>query len=72
MPCADYLREKDGANLKSTRYFQENMEKAKMEILKNTGHIVNEENPGKKADWQSFANLLIKTKNLYACSAKSI
>lgn len=29
MPCADYLREKDGANLKSTRYFQENMEKAK-------------------------------------------
>ncbi len=43
-----------------------------MEILKNTGHIVNEESPGKKADWQSFANLLIKTKNLYACSAKSI
>ncbi len=58
--------------MKSTRYFQENMEKAKMEILKNTGYIVNEENPGKKADRQSFANLLIKTKNLYACSAKSI
>lgn len=38
--------EKDGANLRSARYFRENMENAQMKILENTGHIVNEESPG--------------------------
>ena len=37
--------EKDNANLKSTYYLAENIENAKLEIMKNTGHIVNEENP---------------------------
>lgn len=36
---------KDRANIKSANYFHENMKKAKLEILENTGHIVNEENP---------------------------
>ena len=37
--------EKDNANLKSAYYLAENIENAKLEIMKNTGHIVNEENP---------------------------
>ena len=37
--------EKDSANLKSAYYIAENIENAKLEIMKNTGHIVNEENP---------------------------
>ena len=35
----------DGANMKSALYFSENIPGAKLEILENTGHIVNEENP---------------------------
>lgn len=35
----------DGANIKSAYYFKENINNAKLEILENTGHIVNEENP---------------------------
>ena len=35
----------DSANMKSALYFSENIPGAKLEILENTGHIVNEENP---------------------------
>mgnify|MGYP001625443447 FL=1 len=37
--------EKDNANIKSAYYIAENIKNAKLEIMKNTGHIVNEENP---------------------------
>lgn len=37
--------EKDKASRKSAAYFQENMKNAKVEIIRNTGHIVNEEAP---------------------------
>ena len=37
--------EKDNANLKSAHYLAKNIENAKLEIMKNTGHIVNEESP---------------------------
>lgn len=37
--------EKDSANIKSAYYFYENIQNAKLKIIENTGHIVNEENP---------------------------
>lgn len=37
--------EKDNANIKSAYYLFENIKDSKLEIIKNTGHIVNEENP---------------------------
>lgn len=37
--------EKDKANMKSAYYLAENIKNAKLEIIKNTGHIVNEESP---------------------------
>ncbi len=37
--------EKDNTNMKSAHYLAENIKSAKLEIMKNTGHIVNEENP---------------------------
>ena len=37
--------EKDNANIKSAYYLAENIENAKLEIMKNTGHIINEESP---------------------------
>ena len=37
--------EKDNANIKSAHYLAENINNAKLEIMKNTGHIINEENP---------------------------
>ena len=37
--------EKDNANIKSGYYLSENIKNAKLEIMKNTGHIINEENP---------------------------
>lgn len=37
--------EKDKANMKSAHYLAENIEHAKLKIIKNTGHIINEENP---------------------------
>ncbi len=46
--------EKDNANLKSAHYLAENIENAKLEIMKNTGHIINEENP------EELAKLLIE------------
>ena len=36
---------KDRANMKSAHYLSANIETAKLEIIENTGHIVNEENP---------------------------
>lgn len=37
--------ENDSANIKSAHYLAENIENAKLEIMKNTGHIINEESP---------------------------
>lgn len=37
--------EKDSANIRSADYLAENIKNAKLEIMKNTGHIINEENP---------------------------
>ena len=37
--------EKDSANMKSAHYLTENIKNAKEEIIENTGHVVNEENP---------------------------
>lgn len=36
---------KDRANIQSAYYFTEHIQNAKLEIIENTGHIVNEENP---------------------------
>jgi len=36
---------KDGAFIKSAHYLAENIKNAKLKILENTGHIVNQENP---------------------------
>ncbi|MDD3168813.1 MAG: alpha/beta fold hydrolase [Eubacteriales bacterium] len=36
---------KDSANIKSAYYLSENIPGAKLEIIENTGHVVNEENP---------------------------
>ena len=37
--------ENDNANLKSAYYLAENIKNAKLEIMKNIGHIINEETP---------------------------
>ena len=37
--------EKDNANIKSAHCLAENIENAKLEIMKNIGHIINEESP---------------------------
>ena len=37
--------EKDNANIKSAYYLSKNIKNSKLEIIKNIGHIVNEENP---------------------------
>ena len=37
--------EKDNANIKSAYYLSENIKDSKLEIIKNTGHVINEENP---------------------------
>ena len=37
--------EKDNANIKSAYYLSEHIKDSKLKIIKNTGHIVNEENP---------------------------
>lgn len=36
---------KDRSNMKSAYYLSENIQNAKLKIIENTGHIVNEENP---------------------------
>ena len=38
------------ANIKSAHYLAENIKNAKLEIMKNTGHIVNEESPKELAE----------------------
>ena len=42
--------EKDTANIKSAYYLSENIKDAKLKIIKNTGHVVNEENPKELAE----------------------
>lgn len=37
--------EKDSANIKSAYYFQKNIKNAKLKIIGNIGHVVNEESP---------------------------
>ena len=37
--------EKDNANIKSADYLSKHIKNSKLEIIKNTGHIINEENP---------------------------
>ena len=37
--------EKDRANRKSAYYLSQNIENARLQIMKNTGHVVNEESP---------------------------
>ena len=37
--------EKDNSNIKSAHYLAENIKNAKLEIMKNAGHIINEESP---------------------------
>ena len=36
---------KDSANIKSAYYLSENIRNAQLQIIENTGHVVNEENP---------------------------
>ena len=42
--------EKDSANMKSAQYLSQNIHGAKLKIIENTGHIVNEESPRVLAD----------------------
>lgn len=42
--------EKDSANIRSADYLAEKIENAKLEVIKNTGHIVNEESPKELAE----------------------
>lgn len=45
IPTLIICGKKDGANMKSAYYFAENIKNAKLIIMENTGHVVNEENP---------------------------
>jgi len=36
---------KDGMNIRSAHYLKENIKNAKLKIIENTGHVINEENP---------------------------
>ena len=42
--------EKDGANLKSARFLAGHIPGAELQIIENTGHVVNEENPSALAE----------------------
>ena len=44
-PALILCGEKDRANVKSAYYLSQNIKNAKLEIIENTGHVVNEENP---------------------------
>lgn len=51
--------EKDSANIKSANYLYKNIKYSDLIILKNTGHVINEENPKKLASlinnfWKKF------------------
>ena len=52
---------KDSANIKSAYYLSENIKNAQLQIIENTGHIVNEENPKILAkileEYYEFSNL---------------
>ena len=37
--------EKDRANIKAAYYLSANIKDSKLKIIKNTGHVINEENP---------------------------
>ena len=54
---------KDSANKKSAYYFDENINNAKLVIMENTGHVVNEESPKLLAkELNKFYQLLKTTK----------
>lgn len=42
--------EQDNTNIKSAYYLSENIRNAKLKIIKNTGHVVNEESPKELAE----------------------
>lgn len=44
-PTLTVSGEKDSANIKSAYYLSENIKNAKLKIIENTGHVVNEEKP---------------------------
>lgn len=44
-PALIICGKKDRANMKSARYLRQNMKNAKLKVIQNTGHVVNEENP---------------------------
>ena len=44
-PALIICGKKDRANMKTARYLRQNMKNAKLKIIQNTGHVVNEENP---------------------------
>ncbi len=44
-PALIICGKKDRVNMKSARYLRQNMKNAKLKIIQNTGHVVNEENP---------------------------
>ncbi len=44
-PALILCGEKDRANVKSAYYLSQNIKNAKLEMIENTGHVVNEENP---------------------------
>lgn len=44
-PTLTVCGEKDSANIKSAYYLSENIKNAKLKIIENTGHVVNEEKP---------------------------
>ena len=44
-PALILCGEKDRANRKSAYYLSQNIENARLQIMKNTGHVVNEESP---------------------------
>ena len=44
-PALIICGKKDSANMKSALYFSRNMKNAKLKIIQNTGHVLNEENP---------------------------
>ena len=54
--------EKDNSNIKSAYYLSENIKDAKLIIIKNTGHIVNEENP---KELSKIINEYWKEENIY-------
>ena len=44
-PALVICGEKDGANIKSAHFLSESIKSARLKIVENTGHVVNEENP---------------------------